>query len=321
MNQSNAFPNEEIAAEVVTAMTHEKVLSSIRMTTGDQYFVFAVKTTNNEYVIRMANADFKKKFEAAIYWQEKLIPLGVPLAKFIKVDLDGKYSPFLALLMQRLPGNDLCNVYLTLSDSDKRNLANEIVKIHAMVTALPIGKGYGIANSYEQTPEERSWYEFIANRLQLFKDIIKHNAIFDAEQISKIILIAKGLEENLRAVPATPFLWDASERNVIVHQGKISGIVDVDDLCFGDPLFVLGITYAALEMEGYDTLYPDYWAEAWQLDKMAQIRLDFYRLFFVVVFMRKHSTMSTNQQKIIYNENRLQKMFDQALTRMGNDYY
>jgi len=77
-------PNEEIAAVVVASMMNEKVLSSIRMTTGDQYFVFATKTTTSEYVIRMTDADHKNKFLSAIYWQEKLIPLGVPLAQFIK---------------------------------------------------------------------------------------------------------------------------------------------------------------------------------------------------------------------------------------------
>jgi hypothetical protein len=47
------IPNEEVASGVVEAMTNEKVLSSIRMTTGDQYFVFAIKTANSDYVIRM----------------------------------------------------------------------------------------------------------------------------------------------------------------------------------------------------------------------------------------------------------------------------
>src|ERR1700733_4718756 len=98
MNESHLIPNEEIAATVVTAMTDEKVSSSIRMTTGDQYFVFDIKTANSEYVIRMTNDNHKNKFLSAIYWQEKLLPLGIPLAKFIKTDLEGMYSQFPALL-------------------------------------------------------------------------------------------------------------------------------------------------------------------------------------------------------------------------------
>lgn len=315
MNESRV-PNEEVASGVVEAMTNEKVLSSIRMTTGDQYFVFDIKTENSDYVIRMTDANHKSKFNSAIYWQNKLLPLGIPLAKFIKTDLEGMYSQFPALLMLRLPGNDLINVYSDLTDLDKRNLAKEIVKIQAAATTLPEGLGYGITDSYDQIPEDKSWYDFLMNRLQLFKDIITKTAIFDANKITKVISIAKDMEEELRAIRSVPFLWDASERNVIVHNGMISGIVDVDDMCFGDPLLVLGLTFTALENEGYDTVYTDYWAEALYLDKKAKLRLEFYRLFYAVVFMRKHSMTTTNCQKVNFNVQRLENIFQQSLIRV-----
>jgi len=316
MRISTSFPDETIAASVVTSMTNEKVISSTRMTTGDQYFVFAVKTEKSEYVIRMTNSEHKDKFISAIYWQEKLIPLGIPLAKFIQSDLDGKHSPFPALLMMRLPGDDLCNIYSSLTSSDKKNLAREMVKIQSATSTLPDGLSYGIAASLIQVTGDKSWYDFLMNRLQFFTQCIKENAIFDENLVAEVISIAKTMEEELRAIPARPFLWDASERNVIIHQGKISGIVDVDDMCFGDPLFVLALTYTALENEGHDTLYTDYWADALQLDKNAKRRLAFYRLFYAVTFMRKHSMTTTNRQKVIFDVDRLNNIFQQARMRV-----
>jgi len=315
MSESH-IPNEEIASNIVEAMTNEKALSSIRMTTGDQYFVFAVKTINSEYVIRMTDAHHKNKFNSAIYWQNKLLPLGIPLAKFIKTDLDEVYSQFPALLMPRLPGNDLINVYSNLTDIDKRNLAQEIVKIQNATTILPEGLSYGIMDNYDHISEDKSWYDFLLNRLQLFKELITKAAIFDVSLVSKVISITNDMEDNLRAIRSTPFLWDASERNVIVCNGKISGIVDVDDLCFGDPLFVLGLTYTALENEGYDTVYPDYWMRALNLDQKAKIRLEFYRLYYVVVFMRKHATTTTNCQKVIFNVQRLENILQRSLLKI-----
>lgn len=312
-----AFPDNDIAASVMTSMTNEKIISSTRMTTGDQYFVFAVKTEKSEYVIRMTNAEHKNKFSSAIYWQEKLIPLGIPLAKFIQSDLDGKHSQFPALLMMRLPGDDLCNVYSSLTSSDKENLAKEMVKIQSATNTLPDGLSYGIVASYEQVSDDKSWYDFLMNRLQFFMKIIKGNAIFDENLVTEVISIAKTIEEELHAIAARPFLWDASERNVIIHNGKISGIVDVDDMCFGDPLFVLALTYTALENEGHDTLYTDYWAEALRLDKNAQRRLAFYRLFYAVTFMRKHSMTTTNRQNVIFDVGRLNYIFQQALMRVN----
>jgi hypothetical protein len=320
MKPISTYPSEDTAAYVVASMTNEKVLSSIRMTTGDQYFVFDIKTSTSEYVIRMTDLAHKQNFLSGIYWQEKLIPLGIPLAKFIKSDLNGDYSQFPALLMVRLQGNDLCNIYSNLTNLDKQNLAKDMVKIQALTNLLPDGLGYGIASSYEQIPENNSWYDFLLNRLLLFKDIIKTNAIFDETKVNQVISIAKDMEDELRSIRARPFLWDASERNVIIDKGKITGIVDVDvdDLCFGDPLLVIALTSVSLEIEGHDTLYTDYWAEVLQLDKNAQQRLNFYRLFYAIAFMRKHFITTTNSQKVIFNVNRLNNIFKEALMKFIN---
>ncbi len=310
-------PNENIATTLVKSMMGEDVLSSTRLATGDQHFVYAVKTSKSEYVLRMtteANINF---FISALYWQEKLLPLGIPLAKFIRSDLEGIYSQFPALLMMRLPGDDLCNVYSSLTSLDKKNLAEEMVKIQSLTKALPQGQGFGITSSYENGPEFKSWYDFLMQRLHLFRDLLTKTNIFDESKISKVISIAKDMKENLLTIPATPFLWDASERNVLVYEGKISGIVDVDELCFGDPLFVLGLTYSALENDGHDTLYTDYWAETLQLDKNAKLRLEFYRLFYIIVFMRKHSMTTSNSKKIVFNVHRLNNMFEQSVIRIA----
>ncbi|WP_298626353.1 hypothetical protein [uncultured Legionella sp.] len=172
-------PDETIAAAVVSSMINEDVLSSTRMTTGDQYFVFDIKTARSEYVIRMTDKERLNNFQAGIYWQEKLIPLGIPLAEFINSDLNGEHSAFPSLLMNRLPGSDICNVYSSLSDADKKNLAQEIIKIQALTNSLPNGNGYGITPSYEQVPADKSWYEFLLNRLYWFKDIIRENTVYN----------------------------------------------------------------------------------------------------------------------------------------------
>lgn len=310
------YPNEQLAASIVMSMTGEHVLSSTRFTTGDQHFVFAIKTENKEFVLRMTNAKNKSHFISAIYWQEKLIPLGIPLAKFIQSDLKNEFSPFPALLMKRLPGDDLCNVYSSLTNLEKENLAKEMVSIQNKIKALPNGLGFGMASNYENLSEFKSWYDFLMQRLKLLIASIKKSTIFDATAMLNVISIANELKEDFYNITATPFLWDASERNVLVYKGKISGIVDIDEICFGDPLFALGLTYSALKNEGHDTLYTDYWAENLNLDQKAKLRLEFYRLFYIVVFMRKHSMLSANNQRIIFDPDRLKDMFSQSLAQL-----
>jgi len=317
MNTDSQTPNEQIASSIVQSMTGELMLSSTRLATGDQHFVYAVKTSDTEYVLRMTNISNKNKFHAAIAWQNMLLPLGVPLAEFIKSDLDAKYSPYPALLMMRLPGDDLINVYPHLTDADKKNLANEMINIQALCASLPDGPGYGILDSYNAMPAEKTWYEFLSNRLKLYKDHITKSAVFNPRFVTQVLHVAKDMEACFSVIRPRPFLWDASERNVLVHNGKITGIVDVDEICFGDPLFVIALTSTCLELEGLDTLYTDYWAAALHLDRPAQTRLDFYRLFYAIAFMRKHSMQTAHSKKVVFDTEKLLTIFHHSLERLN----
>ncbi|MCP0912901.1 MULTISPECIES: phosphotransferase [Legionella] len=316
MNVDRAIPNEHIIASVISSMTGEKVLSSIRMPTGDQNFVYAAKTLKAEYVLRMTDCSNKYKFQAAIAWQKMLLPLGIPLAKFIRWDLDSEYSPFPALLMMRLPGDDLVNVYPALTNANKKNLANEMAYIQSLCNRLPKGPGYGILNTYDDIISEKSWYDFLSKRLEIYKKHITKSAVFNPQLATLVLNIANEMKGILETIQPMPFLWDASERNVLVHNGKITGIVDVDEICFGDSLLVIALTSTCLELEGYDTKYTEYWAETLNLDHTAQSRLDFYRLFYAIAFMRKHSMQTPNCKHVIFDTNQLLNIFHLSLERM-----
>ena len=317
MSSDNPTINEQVASTVVYSMTGERVLLTSRMATGDQNFVYSVKTAATEYILRMTDIHHKYKFQSAISWQKLLLPLGVPLAEFIQSDLDNKFSPYPALLMMRLPGDDLINVYPRLTDADKKNLANEMVSIQSLCSRLPEGTGFGILDSYDAISPDKSWYEFLSKRLYLYKDHITKNAVFNPDMVTPVIQIGKELENSFSVIQPTPFLWDASERNVLIHNGKITGIVDVDEICFGDPLLVIALTSTCLELEGHDTKYTDYWAAALNLDLAAQVRLNFYRLFYAIAFMRKHAMQTVNSKKVLFDTEKLTIIYNQSLARMN----
>lgn len=309
------LPNNDIAASVVAKMTNEVVLTVNKMPTGEQNFVFAVKTNEAEYVIRMTTAVHKHVVMSALYWQEKLLLLGVPLAKFIKSDLKGKYSEFPALLMLRLPGDDLCNIYKKLTNNEKKSLSKEIIKIQSVTKAMPLAIGFGIASSYEQEFKFHSWYDFVVYNLKRYVTAIEKNNVYATNRAAKALSFAENLKRQLQSIKSQPFLWDASERNVIVYEGKISGIVDVDELCFGDHLLVLGLTSVALMSEGHDDLYVQYWADGLQLDENARKRVLLYQLFYCLAFMSKHATLSANNVKVEFNIERLKSIFEAALLK------
>lgn len=65
----------------------------------------------------------------------------------------------------------------------------------------------------------------------------------------------------------------------------MSGIVDVDVVCFGDPLFVVALTRMALLSRAYSTDYIDFWCDELALDATGRRALGVYTALFCVIFM------------------------------------
>lgn len=198
-------------------------------------------------------------------------------------------------------------------------LMDDMVKIHSLTTSLPDGSAFGIISRFSHQTGDKSWSEFILNRLTLFKENIKQYGLFSTDLVDNVTSIATQLNGDFRKITPSPFLWDASERNVLVEKGKITGIVDVDDMCFGDPLFVVALTSISLAVEGLDTKYTDYWAELLNLDDQGKYRLAFYRLFYVITFMRKHGMKTSNSKSVMYNTQILLDLYQQSFNVLRHD--
>jgi hypothetical protein len=72
----------------------------------------------------------------------------------------------------------------------------------------------------------------------------------------------------------------------VTLEGSFSGIVDVDDLCFGDPRYAVALTLASLMAFGGPTHYIDAWMNAANCPNDRIFRL--YVALFLVDFMSEH---------------------------------
>lgn len=311
----NTLPDEKLAASVTNQLTDESVTAVSRLTTGNQNYVYAVNTEKSAYVIRMTDK-FRDKFVSALYWQEQLIPLGVPLAKFIAQDLDGQYSVFPALLMKRLPGDDIGKVYPSLTVGQKKLIAQQMVNIHAKLDVLSDGSKFG----YTPNPPHETWVDFLAKDLNVASDRIKNAQIFDTNFIEIAFSELNSLKQDLLKIRPRPFMPDTTVKNVIIHEGTLMGIVDVDDICYGDPLFTLSLTYAGSEIDGHDTDYADAWVAFLNLDFYAKRRLEFYRLLHTIWFMGEQAIVSANGQRLNFDTEKLIIMWEKSFLRLKNLY-
>lgn len=71
----------------------------------------------------------------------------------------------------------------------------------------------------------------------------------------------------------------------MIYCGKLSGIIDIDWMCFGDKLYYVALTNMALISLGYDTKYVEYIMNEINSLEIERKILKLYTLVFCLDFM------------------------------------
>jgi aminoglycoside phosphotransferase (APT) family kinase protein len=164
------------------------------------------------------------------------------------------------MAMERLPGTDLGAVIAALSKPQLDQIAAEVARAQAITAQTGSAERYGYASRPEQAPHA-AWSQVLEDSLSHSQARIASAGLFDASLVEIARAELAALREPIDAIEPTPFLHDTATKNVLVApDGRFSGIVDVDDLCFGDPRYPAALTLAAL------TAYhdgPAHYVSAW----------------------------------------------------------
>jgi aminoglycoside phosphotransferase (APT) family kinase protein len=265
MNDRHTFrgPDEGDVERIVSDAIGESVTSLRRFPTGLAHFVYDVETAGgNRFAVRLANPAQRTAFAGAVYWYERLRPLGIPLPALIYVDVEGQRHGIPVMILERLPGVDLGDVYLDLSADQRRRIAEQVVEIQRLAGSLPEGPGFGYAASYDDRRLAARWKRVLEANLDRSRRRIERAGVVDVAMVERVRAVVDRYRDDLDRVRPMCFLDDTTTKNVIVHEGRLSGIVDVDVVCFGDPVRTPALTRMALLSRGYETDYIDFWTEA-----------------------------------------------------------
>lgn len=85
------------------------------------------------------------------------------------------------------------------------------------------------------------------------------------------------------------YLDDISTKNLLIHRGQVSGVIDIDWMGVGDKLTYVAMTYMALLNMGCDTDYVTYLLEEMKV-------FAFYSLAFCVDFMGERGMCFMDKQ-------------------------
>lgn len=248
-------PNELDASEAVEKATGHKVTCLRRFTTGNHHYVYDVFLSDGKNVVaRMTTPDERESMRGALVWNQRLRNLGLPLPVIYYSDLDGQF-PF--LVMERLAGRDLGFEIAQMTEEELRTLAKQLMNFQKRVGGLSTTGRFGYATEPERA-SANTWPEVLTTSIDRSRKRIEAVGFVDIACLVKLEELLSDCQEQLLTVEATPFLHDITTKNVIVKSGRLSGIVDVDSLCYGDPLHQIALTQMALLSEGPQTHYIDF---------------------------------------------------------------
>lgn len=304
-------PDETIAAAIVARVAGWVPAKVIRFPTGSAHYVFdAIAGDGTRAVLRMALGNQRDEMRAGLELQVALGEHGVPVPHILAADVDASL-PW--VLMQRLDGTDLGHVLVGLSETQLVAIAQEVAHAQARAATFPNAGRYGYAPT-PQTAPHTSWSGVVRASIERTRQRIIAAGLFDIAIADQLIDLLPRHQTALDAIPATPFLHDTTTKNVIIApDGTFSGIVDVDDFCFGDPRWAPALTKAALIAHGHSDFYAHAWLDA--AGHADDALFEFYVAVFLGDLMAEHGHVFNGNEVASTPEQRahLQRAFDQAL--------
>jgi aminoglycoside phosphotransferase (APT) family kinase protein len=218
-----------------------------RIEQGYSHFVCAVTTRDGgEYVMKVASEQRKHLLDGAMYWHE-WVQSRAPTADLVHACLNSS-SGFSYLLYRKLAGTDLFNVIGSMSGAETNSLATEIAGVHASITSIPAALGYGGVLSHHDQGCFATWGLWIDNAIESTASEAPRTGLHGA--FSWLRARNQALSSYWQSIAPVAFLEDCTLRNVMVEGGRLIGVVDFDEVSFGDPLVIVGGVKAELTMLG-----------------------------------------------------------------------
>jgi aminoglycoside phosphotransferase (APT) family kinase protein len=278
-----------------------------RFLTGLTHYLYDVAADDgNSFVIRIARPERAVEFKQGLIWHRVIDEIGVQLPKIIEA---GEFEGYHFAIYERLLGDDIENVYSSLSIQEKRFLAEEVAEIQRKISII----------DQQYFDIILSWKDLVLQIVSRSEREITTNRLCNPKYIRRVINEMKNREEYFQELKPVPFLYDLGVRNVIVYQGKVTGIIDFDELWYGDPLLAIGRGKTILKAMGYDIELIKHWCDTIELSISEIMMVDFYSLLYCLRFMGSIGTVLNGNPSIQTdpkNAELFERMAEELLDRM-----
>ncbi len=225
-----------------------------RMTNGICNDVYLVKLGEREVVIRL-------KAEARyMLGSSKHIPVfrqkGIRVPDILAEDYTCSFVPFAYQVQSKIEGRDIGEVIATLSDSELEAIGGEIANIFRQIGTVPNNGKFGVLWGDDKDLVD-SWADEVARVTKVVKGWGQRTGVLDDELSGILDGLNRDYRQYFDRVRPYTYYGDICAKNVMVYEGRFSGLVDLDAMAQGDPLEAIGRIKASWYGTHHGMVYTD----------------------------------------------------------------
>lgn len=273
--------NESLISQLCISHFSEPPRAISRYAQGIGNYVYRVQCAGKIYIFRCGTQP--DAYKDTVYYLEKLAALHVPVPRVLG---QGHIQDCDYLILSYIEGEDIGQVYPQLTRAEKQSIAKTVVDIQERTALLEL----------EDVTADWSWYTFLREMLDRAEERITRNGYFDPEKVARLRKAVRRLEHYFSTVRPIAYLDDISSKNLLIHEGQVSGVIDIDSMGIGDKLTYVALTNMALLDLGYDRDYVEDILEEMGADDEQRQAFLFYTLLYCVDFMGERGMTFTDKQ-------------------------
>ena len=224
-----------LVTEILKKNFNEQPIRIERMTVGIMNEVYLADFPNRKVVVRM-NTDEKKLLGTAKNIA-LFASLGIKVPEILASDYTKNEVPYAYQILTYLEGKDLIEVIKDMTDEELKALAKETANIFKKLSKVPTNGKFGWVGADESGTVD-SWAKIM--RADKIEERNKQTGAVGDELMQKEKELYETYTPYFNSVKSTFYFDDMSSKNILVHEGKFSGLIDLDDVMYGDPLETIG---------------------------------------------------------------------------------
>ena len=250
-----ADSHRDVIALILAKTLGEAPREVVRMTSGLANEVYAVTLPSRDVIVRL-NTD-RHAMRGAEAHIALFQSLGIPVPELLASDYSQALVPFAYQVQSRLPGQDIGRVIAALSERQLTAIAGEVARITRTLAKLSTNGRFGWTGGSGEAAFA-TWLELLRNMQRQIGDRARANGVVPPRYLDAIEALLADHNGYFSQVASAFYYDDMSSKNLMVHEGRFVGLVDLDTVAHGDPLEGVG----RIEASWYGTAHGRFYADA-----------------------------------------------------------